>query len=131
MAPGAPPAVSKGVETNRILGGMWLLTDFKSEFMGQPFEGHGSAGWDAGKKKYVGVWVDTMSAGLALSEATYDAKTKSMTGWMEGPDMTGKITKSKEVTEWKDADTRVFTMYMTGPDGKEAPNLRITYKRRK
>ena len=37
-------------------------------------------------------------------------------------------TKTKETTEWKDADTRVFTMY--APDGK-TPVMRITYKRRK
>jgi hypothetical protein len=35
------------------------------------------------------------------------------------------------VTEYKDPDTRVFTMYFPGPDGKEAPGMRITYKRRK
>ena len=53
-----------------------------------------------------------------------------MTGWMEGPDETGKIVRSKAVSQSKDANTRVFTMYMTGPDGKEAPTLKITYKRR-
>jgi hypothetical protein len=37
----------------------------------------------------------------------------------------------KAVTQMKDDDTRVFTMYAKGPDGKEAPTMRITYKRRK
>ncbi len=47
---------------------------------------------------------------------------------MEGPDQSGAVTKTKQTTEWKDADTRVFTMY--APDGKTA-GMRITYKRRK
>lgn len=131
MAPGQPPSLSKGVETNTLLGGLWLVTDFKSQFMSQPFEGHGVTGYDPGKKKYVGTWIDSMSQGLSLSESAYDAATKTMTGWMEGPDMSGKMMKMREVAELKDPDTRVFTMYMTGADGKEVPSMRITYKRRK
>ncbi len=132
MAPGQPPQVSKGVEVNTLLeGGLWLVTDFKSSLMNQPFHGHGTMGWDSTKKKYVSTWIDSMSVGVSLGEATYDAKTKTLTGWFEGPDMTGKTTKMKETVEWKDGETRVFTMYATGPDGKEAPSMRITYKRRK
>jgi hypothetical protein len=130
LGPGAPPA-SKGVETSTMLGGLWLVTDFKSEMMSQPFQGHGVAGYDPAKKKYVGTWVDSMSTGLQISESTYDAGRKTMTGWIEGPDMSGKIARIKAVTEYKDPDTRVFTMYFPGPDGKEAPGMRITYKRRK
>jgi hypothetical protein len=129
-APGAPPMVSKGVETSTLLGGLWLVTDFKSDMMGQPFMGHGTTGWDSGKKKYVGTWVDTMSSGISLSESTWDPATKTMTGWMEGPDMMGRIVKTKAVSEWKDADTRVFTLYTPGPDGKEVAGFKITYKRR-
>jgi hypothetical protein len=128
---GLAPSVSKGVETSTMVGGLWLVTDFKSEMMNQPFQGHGVSGYDLTKKKYVGTWVDSMSPGMMLGESTYDPKTKTMTGEMEGPDMSGKMEKMKSVTEWKDPDTRVFTMYMTGPDGKEAPVMRITYKRRK
>jgi hypothetical protein len=35
----------------------------------------------------------------------------------------------KSVMEQKDADTRVFSMYGSGPEGQLA--MRITYKRRK
>jgi hypothetical protein len=50
---------------------------------------------------------------------------------MEGPDGSGAVTKTKHVTEWKDDDTRVFSMFMTAPDGKDYPVMKITYKRRK
>jgi hypothetical protein len=131
-APGVPPEVSKGVSTVSMLGGFWQIDEFESSFMGQPFEGRGQTGWDAAKKAYVGVWVDSMSPGLMLSDSTYDPKTKTLTGWSEGPGPDGKPAKSKGVTEWKDPDTRVFTMYAPGgTDGKEWLNMRITYKRRK
>jgi hypothetical protein len=132
-APGAPSVTSKGVEVNTIgCGGLCLITDFKGEMMpGQTFEGHGVAAYDPAKKKYVGSWTDSMSTGLSVSEASYDAAAKTSTGWMEGPDMTGNVMKMRSTVEYPDADHRVFTMYSTGPDGKETPGMRITYTRRK
>ena len=44
--------------------------------------------------------------------------------------MTGKVVKSKAVAQYKDASTRVFTMYTIGPDGKEAPSMKISYKKK-
>ena len=128
MTPGQPAVVSKGTETVSMLGGFWQLSEFKSEMMGQPFEGRGATGYDPAKKKYVGTWVDTMMPGYYTTEATYDAATKTMTAVMEGPDPSGAVTKTKATTQWKDADTRVFTMY--GRDGQTVA-MRITYKRRK
>jgi hypothetical protein len=131
MAPG-PPMVSKGVETNSMgCGGLCLISDFKGDMTGQAFHGHGVTVWDPAKKKYVGTWTDSMSTGMMLGESTYDAAKKTATGWMEGPDMTGKVTKSKAVVEYKDTATRVFSMYEAGPDGKDKLGMRITYKRRK
>jgi hypothetical protein len=111
-----------------MMGGFWQLTEFKSEMMGQPFEGRGATGYDPTRKKYVGTWVDTMTPGYYTTEGAYDAAAKTMTATMEGPDPSGAVTRSRTTTEWKDPDTRVFTIY--GPDGK-AVGMRITYKRRK
>ena len=132
QAPGQPPEVSKGTETNTMTaGGLWLVTDFKSTMGGQPFEGHGLAGYDPAKKKYVGTWVDSWTTMLATSESTFDPATKTETAYMDMADPTGKVVKTKMQTTWKDDDTRVFVLYGAGPDGKEAPGLKITYKRRK
>jgi hypothetical protein len=133
VGPDGKPTTSKGVETNRMgCGGLCLITDFKGEMgPGMPFEGHGTTVYDPAKKKYVGSWTDSMSQGLQLGESTYDAAKKTATGVMEGPDMTGKIIKMKSVVQYKDPNTRVFTMYGPGPDGKEAQMMRITYTRKK
>lgn len=132
MAPGAPPAVSKGEETNTMgLGGFWLITDFKGDFMGTPFQGHGTAGYDPIKKKYVSTWIDCMGPSLNVGESTYDAATKTMTGYSDGMDMSGKPSKSKMVNEWKADGSRVFSMYNTGSDGKETLGMRITYTKKK
>lgn len=131
MAPGQPAAVSKGVDTVSMVGGFWAVDEFKSEFMGQPFHGAGTTGYDPAKKKYVGTWIDSMAPGLNLGEYLYDAKTRTMTGVSEGPGPDGKPMKTRQVIAWKDADNKVFDMYALGPDGKEALMMRITYKRRK
>jgi len=131
--PGAPPMTSKGVEVNTIgCGGMCLITDFKGELMpGVAFQGHGVTTWDSVKKKYAGSWTDSMSTGLAITEATYDPASKKATGSMEGRGMTGEIVKSRTVAEYKGADSRVMTAYAPGPDGKEMQLMQITYSRRK
>ncbi len=131
--PSQPPTTSKGVDTTVLgPGGFSVLTDYQGEFMGAPFTGHGVMTYDAARQKYVGTWLDSMTAGIGISHGTYDAAKKTMTDSMEGPDLTGKIAKMKTVTEWKDADTRVFSMYNpVGSDGKEAVGMRITYQRRK
>jgi uncharacterized protein DUF1579 len=139
MVPGAPASVSSGTETARVAcGGMCLLTEFKGSFvMGPPkapptpFDGHGTETYDQGKKKYVGSWTDSMSTGLSVTESTYDPATKTLKGWMEGPDMTGKVEKMRSTTTMKDANTRVMEMYNMGPDGKESLGMRITYTRKK
>ncbi len=132
MPPGAPPVVSKGTETVSMLGDFWQLARFEGEMMGQPFQGLGTTGYDPTKKKYVGTWIDSITPGLSMVEASYDPATKTLTGTMEGPDMSGNMMKMRETTQWTGADDRVFTMYgPKGSDGKEPVTMRITYKRRK
>ena len=130
--PGAPPKVSKGVETNTMVcGGLWLISDFKGEMMGQPFQGHGVTGYDQARKKYTGIWVDGMTTALGIVEGTYDKATKTMRLDYEGHDPAGNPIKMKMVTVWKGKDHRVWTASMVGGDGKDIPMLTINYKRRK
>lgn len=126
------PEESKGTMTWKMdLGGLWLVSEFEGEFGGQKFTGKGLDGYDPIKKKYVGVWVDSMSTSPMIAEGTYDkdGKVQTMTG--EGPGPDGKPMKHKMTTETKDKDTLLWAMFGPGPDGKEGPMMSITYKRRK
>lgn len=130
--PGMGTMTSKGTEVNALgCGGLCLITDFTGDLMpGMSFAGHGVATWDPRKKKYVVSWTDSMSTGLAVGESTWDPAAKRMTGWLEGPDIAGQVTKSRSVVEYTDT-TRVLTIDVPGPDGKEAQLMKITYTRRK
>jgi hypothetical protein len=134
MAPGAPSKTSKGTETAKLVGGLWLVSDFKSEMMGQPFEGHAVGGYDPTKKKYVGTWIDTMSPYLQTMEGTYDEKTATSTMIATGIDIaTGKPSTSKMITRYESDDEKVFEIMMPveGKEGEWWKMMEITYTRRK
>ena len=119
----------KGTQTFKMeLGGLWLIGTLDSDLGGQKFSGKSLDTYDAAKKKFVGVWADSMGTTPMLMEGTIDPATKKMTmiGDNVGPD--GKMAKWKSVSEMPDADTVVMNMYVG--DGKE-PMFVMTYKRKK
>lgn len=132
MGPGKAPAVSKGVEVNKLLmGGLWLQSEFKSDLMGMPFEGRGLFGFDPALGKHVGTWVDSMVPSQAITIGTCKGDCKETTMTFEGPGMDGKMTTYKNVTVEKDPDHRVMSMYTKDKEGKFVFNMEIAYTRRK
>jgi hypothetical protein len=123
---------SKGSSTSKMgLGGLWLLTEFKGDAGGAPFEGRGIDGYDLDKKKYVSVWADSMTSSLMTFEGTYDPKTKTMTSTGQGKGPDGKPAKFKTTTAMPDDDHQVFKMFLVGPDDKDIPMMTIEYARKK
>ena len=114
-------------------GGLWQLSEFHGKVGDAAFHGAGQTGYDSKKSKYVGTWVDSMSAEIAMTEGDYDAKSKTMNMTMKGTDAaSGKPYEARLTTVHKDKDTRVFTMSMkTGDTGDEFIKvMEITYVRR-
>ena len=109
-------------------GGLWLSSQLDSDLFGQKFWGKGLDTYDPAKKKYVSVWVDSMSTGPMVSEGTYDKEKKTLTMEGDGPGMDGKPTKYKSTSVMPDDDTINFTMYM---GGEKEPAFTIVYKRKK
>ena len=132
VAPGAPPAKSKGTESNRMIGGFWALSEHKGEFMGNAFSGILTLGYDPEKKKYVGTWIDSVTSVLWQYQGTVDATGKILTLEAEGPDpeQAGKRAKFKETIEIKDKDHKVFTSSME-KDGKWLTFMTAQYQRKK
>jgi Protein of unknown function (DUF1579) len=126
------PKPLAGVATYKMeLDGMWLVSDFKMDDPAMKFQGKGLDGYDQTKKKFVGVWVDSMSSAAMTMEGTYDEKTKTSTMTGEGPGRDGKPQKYKIVTKHTDDDHQHFEMFMVGADGKETSAFTIDYMRRK
>ncbi|MEO6733917.1 MAG: DUF1579 domain-containing protein, partial [Ferruginibacter sp.] len=116
MSPGAPPVTAKSSAVNRtILGGRYQQTNFKGDFMGMPFEGTSTTGYDNAKKVFFTTWMDNMSTGIMNMEGTWDdaAKAINFKGKMLCP-ANGKECEMREVYKIVDDNTHVMEMY--GPD---------------
>jgi hypothetical protein len=128
-APGQQPTAESAVErVSAACLGRWLWSDFKGQFMGAPFEGHALMGYDTNQKKYVSIWIDSMSAAAAQTLGTFDAAKKAYTFNGSSVDPTGKPMTINEVVTWKDDNTRVLKMEFKCDD--QVSNMEITYKRK-
>jgi Protein of unknown function (DUF1579) len=120
---------SKGTVNYKMeVGGLWLVGNMESELFGAKFTGKGLDSYDPVKKKYVGIWIDSMGSSPMILEGDYDKAAKTLTMAGSGPGMDGKPTKYKSVSTMPDDDTINFKMYMA--DGKD-PAFTIVYKRKK
>lgn len=133
MAPGAPPAKSRGVAENRmIMDGRYLEQRYKGEFFGEPFEGIGYTGYDNVRKQYWGTWMDNMSTAMMVSTGALSADGKTWTFKGTTPDpMTGKDSWVDEKITVSDADHHTMEMWGPGPDGKSYKMMEIAYTRKK
>ena len=133
--PESEPMIARGVEVNTVItGGLWVSSVFRADFGGMPFEGRGQFGYDPGKKKYVGTWIDSMSPTLTVLEGSYDARTKSLTYHGDGVcPKDGSRLVQRMVTTTRGDGSREFTLYITGTPtgGKEAKVMQILYTKRK
>jgi hypothetical protein len=120
---------NKGSTTYKMeLGGLWLVGSLKSDLSGQKFYGKSLDTYDAKKKKYVGVWFDSMGTTPMMMEGTYDKEKKTLTMVGDGPGMDGKVTKWRSVSRMSKQDTIEMSMYVG--EAKE-PMFTVTYRRKK
>lgn len=130
--PTTPPLKTRGTESGRMIGGFWALIESKGDFMGQPFTGILTLGYDPTRKKYVGAWFDSVSTYLWKYEGTVDASGKVLTLDTEGPchEAPGKTARYREVIEVKGKDHKVFTSSRE-KDGQWYTYLTFNYRRKK
>ncbi len=120
MGPDQPPMQCRGTLTSRKLGGFWVLNEMKGDWSGDPMTGVQTIGYDEGKKKYVGTWVDSMTAFMWQYEGNLDSSGRVLTLDADGPNFIsdGKLTKFQDVYEFKSANEILMTSRMLGTDGK-------------
>jgi len=120
-----------GVEVARIQpGGFWLISDFTGTAGRMKFSGHGVLGYEAHKKRYTGVWTDSVASVMLISEGQCEKNghLNTMIGKAYDP-MTKRMITYLQVTEIKDANTKIFKMYDTSGKRKTLM-MDAVYKRR-
>ena len=126
----AGASASLGVAKYKMsMGGLWLSSDVEMDMQGTKFSGHGLDSYDAAKKKYVSVWVDSMSTAPIVTEGELSADMKTLTMSGKGPGQDGKMTDYKMITEYKDKNTHIFKMWSGTLTGD--PMMTLTYSRKK
>ena len=71
MTPDAEPMpMTATANTKALLDGRYIIEEFKSDFMGMPFEGRLIQGYDNVSGQFWSVWFDNMSTGSYVSHGT-------------------------------------------------------------
>lgn len=119
--PDQPPMVSDGkMVREMILGGRYMTEHFTGNFGGMPFEGHGLTAYCNMRKKYIGLWVDSMSTTVFRETGTCseDGKVFTMMGENPDPDTGGKtMKKTKSIITIMDKDNHKMEAYTLTDDG--------------
>ncbi len=89
MGPGQPPMQCSGTLTARKLGEFWIVNEMKGEMSGAPMTGIQMIGNDEVRKKYVGTWVDSMSAFMWQYEGSVNSSGKVLKLEADGPNFMG------------------------------------------
>jgi hypothetical protein len=124
---------SKGTaEYKWILGGRFLMEEFKYDMAGQPMEWLGIYGYDNFTKKYTAVWVDNMGTNTEFADGRHDpAKgTFSYDGEQDDP-ATGGKRKFRWVITIESKDRTRFDSYDQDPAGEYFKNTEVVAQREK
>ena len=130
---GQPPMKGKAVMKSSMLGKLWVVNSSDHEIAGMNMNSIQMIGYDTKKKKYVGIWADSMINHMWHYEGTVDKSGNKITLEAEGPSMTGdgKMTIYRDAFEFTDDDTIIATSSMQGEDEKWIVIMKGTATRRK
>ncbi len=133
LGEGQPPIKGKAVMNSSMLGKLWVVNSSDFEIAGMKMKSIQMIGYDTNKKKYVGIWADSMVNHMWHYEGTVDKSGNKITLEAEGPSMTGdgKMTKYRDAFEFADDDTIIATSSMQGEDEKWIVIMKGNATRRK
>ncbi len=110
-------------------GGLWLVSELDAKMPQGPFTGQGIDTYDSVKKKYISIWIDSMSSSPVITRRRTQQRRKDTDVEWKGPGMDGNITDIKTVTEIISKDKHVFKMWMGDTQGDAM--MTINYSRKK
>ena len=128
MGPGEPMTSAGQAQTSWILDKHYLRTTFASTFVGMPFQGQGTLGFNNASDKYESVWIDSMSTFQGYETGkregdviTFRCQVPSPAGLMDSRDVLTKV----------DDDTYTFESFHTAPGQAEQQVMKLAYARKK
>ncbi len=133
MDPSAPPMDMTGtMHADALLGGRFVQSVWKGDFMGAPFEGHSTEGYDNVTGQFMNTWIDNQSTGIIYTTGTAAEDGKSITyvGEMTDP-MSHQKSATKSTITWLSDDSFKNESFYADPSGKMVPSMVIVATRKK
>ena len=131
MEPDKPPVESTGTcEQKLVLDGHYLQQEYTGDMMGVPFSGINLLGYDNHVRKYVSVWLDSMSTAIYYFEGTASADGRIITQECNYDDPVRGPSVWRSVTRIRDNNTLEFEMFITPKGGKEEKMMEMTVARK-
>jgi Protein of unknown function (DUF1579) len=130
--PGKPPQTFRGTLSARMLGGIWLLAEGRSE---EPDGGMGTMvftlGYDPARERFVGTFVGSPMPYLWIYDGALDAGGTALALESEGPSFAGDgtMTTYRDTFEWVDADHWVLRSSYPGEGGAWSEFMVMHYRR--
>ena len=129
MDPSAPPEVTKGrANAKLIYGGRYLVLNYKGSFMGKPFEGQGTLGFDNVGGRYFSTWIDSMSTMMMKSEGGAAGDNSIVLASAMTCPMTREHLEGEEVLTIVDKDHYRWEAFQNR-DGAKVKAMELTYAR--
>lgn len=131
MAPGTPAMKNTATSTNvMIMDGRYQQSTHTGNFMGMPFTGVSTTGYDNTRKVFTNTWIDNMGTGIMYSEGVYNEKNKSIEFKGKCTDCTkGKSVDFRQIMYFIDDNHQKMEMYMPDKTGKEFKGMEILFTR--
>lgn len=110
-----------------ILGGRYLIEEYKSSFMGMPFEGVLVQGYDNLAQEHVSIWMDSMSTWPSISRGKEGEDGKIHYRGVMKDVMTPGGRPSSSTIEHHEGGGWTMAMFDATPDGKEFKVMELQY----
>jgi hypothetical protein len=121
----------KATMKSSMLGKLWLVNSSEHDISGTKMKSIQMIGYDPEKKKYVGIWADSMINHMWNYEGVVDESGKRLVLDAMGPSMAGdgKMSNYRDSYEFKDNDTIISVASVQGADGKWSEIMKGKAKR--
>jgi len=130
MAPGADPMPMQARANIKVLlGGRSIVEEFKSDFMGMPFEGRLLQGFDNLTQQYWCLWTDNMSTGYWISRGTETSPGTIELVGTANDILTPNGRPTRTTTTDNGDGSYTMKMYDTRKDGGEFQSMELRYSR--
>lgn len=128
MDPSQPPMETQATEVVEKVGDFWTVSKYETSFMGAPFIGRCTFGYEAHSGQFVSTWIDSMSPVLCVLRGTKKGDLLTMTGEFFSC-MTNSVLTHRTTMKFIGKDEHMFEMFARMPDGTEVKMMSSHYKR--